>query len=54
MVRPFLRQDPSPTSSLRVSFVKDRSGRVSHLLEIYNQRNTASSRDIKVELVRSD
>lgn len=49
MVKPFLGQKSSPISSLRASFVKTRSDRVSYLLEIYNQRNTASSRDINME-----
>lgn len=48
MARPFSGQGPSPTSFLRASLVKDRPGRVPHLLEIYNHRNAASSRDIQM------
>ena len=49
MVKPLLGQNSRPTSSLWASFVKARSDRVSNLLEMYNQTNTASSRDIKME-----
>ena len=53
MVKPFLWQDSSPTSSFRASFGKARSDRVSYLLEVYNQRNTASSRDKKTKIMAS-
>ena len=53
MVKPFLGQDSSPTSYLRASFGKARSDRVSYLLEVYYQRNTASSRDKKTKTMAS-